>query len=198
MVLALAVTGPCLAEEEPEPTPTPAPESDHEPTLSEVAKGIHLRVDEDQETDADGSIVITNENISDYASKSLLTERKTPLQDGGTEAGDALSEGDSGEESDQTKKKYWRDKYLKKKTLIESLEQEIEELDSEIPALWSKFYSWDDPAYRDGVIKPNLDSAIGRRDELAKRIEVEKEALPEILEQARKDGAKPGWFRDLT
>ena len=73
----------------------------------------------------------------------------------------------------------------------------IEELDKEIPALWNQFYSWDDPAYRDGVIKVKLDRALARRKELEERLAVEEEALPKILDEARRDGALPGWFRGL-
>ena len=39
---------------------------------------------------------------------------------------------------------------------------EIERLESEIPKLQTDFYRWDDPAYRDGVIKPKLDAALVR------------------------------------
>jgi hypothetical protein len=203
LAVVLAAAGPAIvAADEPEPTPTPAPTpapSEGE-SLSDVAKDIHLDVGE-AEAPEEG-IVITDENISEYAEKSLLTERKSPLpgDEGGPASAQSGRPGGPPEKlsPEETKKQYWRNKYLDQKKLIESIEAEIESLDAEIPALWSKFYSWDDPAYRDGVIKPSLDRALARREELGTRLEKEREALPSILEQARKDGAKPGWFRGLT
>jgi hypothetical protein len=92
---------------------------------------------------------------------------------------------------------HWRATYMQQVELVAKMRQEIERLDQEIPGLWRQFYAWDDPAYRDGVIKPKLDAALERRQELEQEIVAGEARLSEILEEARRAGAQPGWFRDL-
>ena len=47
-------------------------------------------------------------------------------------------------------------------------------LDREIPGLWRDFYAWDDPAYRDGVIKVQAGRGAGPRSErLEEQLEIE-------------------------
>ena len=95
------------------------------------------------------------------------------------------------------RKVFWQTRYKRQLALVENLRQQIETLDSEIPALWSDFYSRDDPAYRDGVIKPKLDRSLERREELAAQLLVEEPMIEQIKVEARKDGAEPGWFREI-
>ena len=92
---------------------------------------------------------------------------------------------------------HWRGSYVQQLERIAAIERQIAELDYQIPGLWKDFYSRDDPAYRDGVIKPKLDRALVRRDELAKQLEEERPKLQQIKEDARKDGGEPGWFRGI-
>ena len=79
--------------------------------------------------------------------------------------------------------------------LITSIQKQIEFLDNEIPGLWRDFYSWDDPFYRDGVIKPQLDEAMENRQKLEVDLQEAQAGLDKIQADARQDGAEPGWFR---
>ena len=75
------------------------------------------------------------------------------------------------------KKRRWRSTYQKQIELVASIEEQIGKLDWEIPGLWRDFYAWDDPAYRDGVIKPKLDEALVRRQRLEDQLTVDVEDL---------------------
>jgi hypothetical protein len=97
----------------------------------------------------------------------------------------------------EERRRYWRSRYERQLDLVASLEEQIEVLDREIPGLWRDFYAWDDPMYRDGVIKPKLDEALTRRQSLEEKLGEERARLPQIKEGARRDGATPGWFRGL-
>ena len=110
--------------------------------------------------------------------------------------GDRAQGEDEPAEQDK-KREYWRNTYRAQQKLIEELQNRIEELDAEIPRLWNQFYAWDDPAYRDSVIKPELDAKLKERERLAERLPREREKLDEIVRDARRDGAQPGWFRNL-
>ena len=75
---------------------------------------------------------------------------------------------------------------------------EVRRLDAEVVRLQNDFYSRDDPAYRDGVVKPAWDQAVidlqAARQQLANA-----ESEPErVLNAAHRDGALPGWFRGIT
>ena len=154
-------------------------------------------------------IVITNDNLADYAAKGNVTsvddssgsaKGRRPVHEPGTDASkrtvmDAVE--DAGALAQDEKKHFWRSTYKKQLELVASIEEQIANLDWEIPGLWRDFYAWDDPAYRDGVIKVKLDEALARRQRLEEQLKVEQARLEEIKKDARKDGAQPGWFRGI-
>lgn len=156
-------------------------------------------------------IVITNENLADYAAKGHVTSAdgsststtgkgRRPVHEPGTDAskGKALDAVESaGELARDERKRFWQATYEKQINLVASIEQQISNLDWEIPGLWRDFYARDDPAYRDGVIKVKLDEALARRDRLEEQLKVEREQIEKIRRDARKDGAQPGWFRGI-
>lgn len=206
LAIAFGVTGSTIAADStPTPTPTATPAVSPTPqakTVADAARQARAAAAEGA-TPTRTPIVISNENLAELAAKGSLTE-VTTIPDGssrrpaggaqGTARGGATSAATTGEES---KKAYWRGRYTMQKRVIDALKGEIEALDTEIPGLWNQFYAWDDPAYRDGVIKVQLDEKLARRDQLAKQLPEEEAKLPEILNDARRDGALPGWFRDL-
>lgn len=194
----------------PEPTPTPRPTTSGTRSLAEVARETRL-----QGTDSGSQpIVISNENLADLAAKGELTHAgptptatalpgsRRPVHAGVNAAGAVvvkpnqadLAGLDAGAED---RRRHWRGLYLKQIETLEQIHKQIEVLDAQIPGLWSQFYAWDDPVYRDGVIKPKLDAALAMRQQLEEQLAQEEERLPEILDNARRDGALPGWFRDL-
>jgi len=190
---------PCSGET-PTPTPTPGP-GGGEKSLTDIAKNMELKGGEKGK-----SIVISNENLSDYASQRELTaasEKKKqvarPIHGTGAHGTGARtvvtpSQTGPGEE----RKRYWQGQYKQQLELIAALKRHIDRLDYEIPGLWRDFYAWDDPSYRDGVIKPKLDRALAERDELEARVRLEEPRLQEIKTLARQDGAEPGWFRGIV
>ncbi len=180
-----------------QPTPTPTPRATGGQSLNEIAKDKKLKGD--TAGSSAGSIVITNENLSDYASKGGLTTAK-PSQNPaarGVHAGTNVKAVDSETNEQNKRKHYWQQKYMQQLERIASIKSQIRDLDLEIPALWNEFFARDDPMYRDGVIKPKIDRSLVRRDELAKLLVEEEPKLPKIKEEARRDGAEPGWWRDI-
>jgi hypothetical protein len=160
-------------------------------------------------TEKSTPIVIDNETLQRYSDQGRITEVSTPQSkdpaarpgaaprfgDEGVLASDAF--GADGQATSDEKREYWRDRYKRQLDMVADIEQQIEALDHEIPGLWRDFYAWDDPMYRDGVIKPKLDEALARRDRLEQKLAEERDRLPTIREGARRDGAKPGWFRGM-
>ena len=196
LVVVVALVGQAAFAAEEDPTPTPRPVGGQ--SLSELAKNKKLKGDQDRSKG--GSIVISNDNLSDYASKGGLTTAKPGAHvrtSRGVHAGQNIRVVDPQSAAENERMNHWRQAYTQQLDRIAAIERQIADLDYQIPGLWNDFYSRDDPAYRDGVIKPKLDRALVRRDELAKQLEEEKPKLQQLKEDARKDGAEPGWFRGI-
>jgi len=191
----LVLFGAVAIAAEPSPTPTPRPAGGQ--SLTDVAKDKKLKGD--TAGASGGSIVISNENLSDYAAKGGLTTAKPGGNPAtrGVHAGTNVRVIDSETAELNKKKSYWQQKYIQQLERIDAIKRQIEELDLEIPALWNDFYSRDDPMYRDGVIKPRLDRSLERRKTLGALLLEEEPKLAQIKEDARQDGAEPGWWRDV-
>ncbi len=195
VVLLLCISGAgvllCSAEH-PTPTPTQTP-TGGEKSLSDIAKSKQLKGGEEGK-----SIVITNENLPDYASQGELTmttqgqkQAIRPVHGAGT----VVKSSNNAHEAERMR--YWQTRYQRQMELVASLKQQIAAFDYQIPGLWRDFYAWDDPVYRDSVIKPKIDQAMKERDALEVKLQKEEQRLKEIKETARQDGAEPGWFRGI-
>jgi len=184
------------------PTPTPVPKRTPAPrTIAEAARQAQVAKARDPET---GKIVISNQNLKELAKGGAVTTAKPgsssgtgreQVELGSREPGNAGPTASGA--STAGRREYWVNRYTQQERLIESLEAQVEKLDAEIPALWNQFYAWDDPAYRDGVIKPKLDRALENHKTVSEQLQTERPKLNQIREEARRDGAEPGWFRGL-
>ncbi len=90
---------------------------------------------------------------------------------------------------------WWRAAMDGAKAQINSQESRIESLQSEIDQLRNAFYAQDDPAYRDGVIKPKWDDRLNQLESAKSDLEKAKAGYASLQEDARKSGALPGWLR---
>ena len=180
-----------------QPSPTPTPRAAGGQSLTDIAKDKKLKGD--TAGTSSGSIVISNQNLADYASKGGLTTAKPGGNPAtrGVHAGMNVRVIDS-ETSEQNKRKaHWQQRYMLQLERIAAIKRQIEQLDLEIPALWNDFFARDDPMYRDGVIKPRLDRSLERREKLGVLLLEEEPKLAQIKEKARQDGAEPGWWREI-
>jgi hypothetical protein len=194
--LILLVGAIAFAEAEPTTTPTPKPTPTGKQSLNEVAKDKKLN--KEAAGESDGPIVISNENLDDYASKGELTHIKGSIKnvaEGPHAAGVVMVDPDA--QQAEQRKYYWQQLYAQQMAKIASIKRQIQQLDRDIPGLWNDFYSRDDPAYRDGVVKPRLDDSLRKREELESQLSREEPKLGQIKEDARRDGAEPGWFREM-
>ncbi len=187
------------AASDPTPTPTRTPVSGSDATLSDVAGTITLDKDA---LASEGGIVISDENLERYAGEGRLTEVTKPGQGAGrrgladvTGTGGQIEGQAPGFGETEEKKQYWQAQYARQLDLVTEIRDQIDILDYEIPGLWRDFYAWDDPMYRDGVIKPKLDQALAKRQKLETDLQRAEADLSDIKLRARRDGAQPGWFR---
>jgi hypothetical protein len=154
-------------------------------SLADVAKGVKLRFPENKPT------VITNESLKELsAGAELTTATAAPPPD--ASPGGALPE----EQQQAEKKTYWQQRYFAAQREVATLDAEEKRLSAEVSRLEREFYARDDPYQRDGVIKPAWDDAVAKLRDVQRR-QAEARSAPEaIANEARRDGALPGWFRE--
>ena len=207
-VAIVAVSGMLWAKETPTPAPTPNPTPTAAPTarpeggqsLNQIAKDTKLKAPEEGQP-----IVISNENLDSMAADGNVTAvtgtsansgpGRRPVRQAPASESVVVTPDESLDTA--SRRTYWRNRYQRQVDLIETLQRQIQQLDKEIPGLWTDFYSRDDPAYRDGVIKPKLDEYMARRQGLEQQLADARPQLDEIKSEARRDGAEPGWFRGV-
>lgn len=178
----------------PKPTATPAPRLTGGFGKTPATGPASRRTTEQKK------VRITNETLVTESGKGKLTTsdvRPVPTATG--KAGETrttpgapaeVTEPASGGEA------YWRGEARRLRERVETIREEISRLESETKKLEGDFYSWDDGAYRDRVIKPAWDKA---REELAtarQELPVAERELAELPDRARKAGALPGWLRE--
>lgn len=134
-------------------------------------------------------IVITNTTLKDWKSSDRLNVMK--------EDGDKTKDVTLDPYTDETGRgeKYWKHRIQTATQKVLDLEKRVDDLQSRINRLQTDFYNWDDPHYRDTVIKPALDKALQDFETAKKQLEAAREDLEGIDEEARKAGALPGWLR---
>jgi hypothetical protein len=161
-----------------------ANESSHQgESLADVAKRIKLRMPAGQPR------LITNENLPQFASGVELTTTKG----GPGPIAPVKSSGDA-----DSKKTSWQGRYREALDHSVRWQAEVRRLEAEVARLQNDFYSRDDPAQRDGVIKPAWDQALLDLQNARQELSNAKTEPDRVLEAAHRDGALPGWFRGQT
>jgi len=199
--LLLTVSGALLAQAQAAPaTPTPAPTAtigiliskpDSEPaprgsSLSEVAKHIKLKLPANQPR------VLTNASVRQLAEGvELTTGSAGPAAGAGAGALPAAGGGDD------AKKARWQQRYRIAVERVRKLEADVKNLEMQVAGLERDFYSRDDAVYRDSVIKPAWDKALGDLQKARVDLESARKQPDDVMSAARRDGALPGWFRGL-
>jgi predicted RNase H-like nuclease (RuvC/YqgF family) len=142
-------------------------------------------------------VSITNETlVTDPKKGRLTTASPQPTPQAAPQAAAPSAEAGTVLPLSSEAEAYWRERVHSARLRVEELAERVRQFEQEAKKLESDFYSWDDGAYRDGVIKPAWDK---KREELetAKReLEQAEKDRAELPEKARKAGALPGWLRE--
>jgi hypothetical protein len=187
-----------LAGAQPQPTATP------EPHLSGgFGKGAPPGVTARKRTEK--KVRITNESLVTDPQKGKLTTSSRPVSTPPSAAAAARTPGGptpAAPEATPTPggaaqgEDYWRNEARRVRERVAQLRAAIVRLEAETRKQEADFYSWDDGAYRDGVIKPAWDKA---REDLAtarRELPLAERELDDLPDRARRGGALPGWIRE--
>jgi hypothetical protein len=186
-----------VAQEPAKPTPIPATpvaidllkgshagaEAKRGQELSEVAKGIRLKFPEGE------TRRLTNDSVKSLGEGVGLTTAhpgQAP-RSGGTRRGP----------EPERAKEAWQQRYQEARSRALYWDSEVKRLQSEVARLERDFYARDDPAYRDGVVKPAWDKALADLETAKQQQALSQKEPDEIVAQGARQGALPGWFRGL-
>jgi hypothetical protein len=161
-----------------------APEELAAPSLAEAAARERAR----RQAEPGPVLVVTDQNLAQHAAGGVLTiAHSTPEEEAQIEA---EAENSAERESD------WRERGLEIRKRWREAVDLIPELESKVAELRQQFYSTDDPAIRDGRIKPEWDKAIADLEQARFRAERGSEEVAAFLDEGRRAGALPGWLRE--
>lgn len=136
--------------------------------------------------------VINNENLAEQAAGGVLT-----IAHGDEGAESALeAEAEAIVAQAEADERVWRERGLELRTRWREAADSLPVLEAKIAELRQRFYSEDDPAYRDGEIKPQWDRALADLEEARFRVARGAEEVAAFLEEGRRAGALPGWLRE--
>ncbi len=167
----------------PTPPPAPSPTPSSRQNLSEYARGRDLQSASKGQKE---TVVITDENIEDLASGVELTSVT-----GSTASRPVATP------SPESPRTFWRGRVKEQQRRIQTLEENNKLADREISGLWLLFYACDEPDDREKNIRLRLNKRLDARTRLRVEMETAQSDFEELLAEARRNGALPGWFRDL-
>jgi hypothetical protein len=184
-LLSLGLPSSTVAEA---PTPTPSTTSPPgEQHISEYADRIKL--DRSQLDDATGAPEITNDTIRELEQRGHLTTA-SPIGD--SAEGTPRPSSPPPSQVDPKRRTYWRSRVLSQAKIVEKCTAEIARLDAKIDSL-------EDAAFDSGTRGAKQWARVDETKRLRTIAEVqckrERAKLSEIVREARKEGAQPGWFR---
>jgi len=185
-----------LAAALPQPTATPEPQlsggfgKSAGPARRRVEKKLRI-TNESLVTDPQKGKLTTSQQVVTPvpAGKAARTPRGPTPTGPAAVSTPAAAAAEGGEE-------YWRNESRRVRDRVTELRAAIIRLENDTRKMEADFYSWDDGAYRDGVIKPAWDKA---REDLAtarRELPLAERALDDLPDRARRAGALPGWVRE--
>jgi len=152
------------------------------------------------------SKVITNQQAARFSTGSGSTttraaETATPKpgseKEGGTETGAKPAKPESDEPTDfqGRPESYWRQTLADARRKVKELENEGNVIILKLNDLQNQFYREAD-GFKQQSIQREINKTFGQQDENKEKLAAAKSDLDDLLKEARKSGALPGWLED--
>lgn len=191
-----------LAAAQPQPTATPEPQlsggfgktAPAGPARKHVEKKAVRITNQSLVTDPQkGKITTSQRAVTPAPPAPPVAAARTPGALTPTAPAGATTPGAASPEGGEA---YWHNEARRVRERVTELRAAIVRLETDTRKMEADFYSWDDGAYRDGVIKPAWDKA---REDLAtarRELPLAERNLDDLPDRARRAGALPGWLRE--
>jgi DNA repair exonuclease SbcCD ATPase subunit len=137
----------------------------------------------------------TNADIEEFKAKNKDADRGSA--EGEQEATtDEMSPEETTTANDAKVEEQWREKSHEANERVKTAEEKIEKLQTDINALTQAFYAESDGVSQRGQIEAQRNTRLDQMEEAKKELEDAKQAQEDLQEQARREGALPGWIEE--
>src|SRR5262245_5848802 len=140
----------------------------------------------------------TNQDIEDFKAKNKDADKSGTVEG---ENEEATTEDTSMAPEDTTTsnagaqdEQKWRDKSHDAVERVKSAEEKIEKLQTDINALTQAFYAESDGVAQRGQIEDQRNTRLNELEAAKKELENAKQAQDDLQDEARREGALPGWI----
>lgn len=139
----------------------------------------------------------TNQDIEEFKAKNKDADKS-----GEGETEEATAEDTSMAPEDTTTsnaaqdEQKWRDRSHEAVERVKSAEDKIQQLQTDINALTQAFYAESDGVAQRGQIEDQRNTRLNELEAAKKELETAKQAQEDLQDEARKEGALPGWIEE--
>jgi DNA repair exonuclease SbcCD ATPase subunit len=137
----------------------------------------------------------TNQDIEDFKARNKDAEKSAEGEEGATDESSTTTEETTTPNNDAQEKE-WREKSHAANERIKNAEQKLEKLQSDINALTQAFYAESDGVSQRGQIEEQRNNRLNELEKAKKELDDAKQAQEDLREDARKQGALPGWIEE--
>lgn len=137
----------------------------------------------------------TNQDIEEFKARNKDVESSTE-EEATTEETPTLEETTTSIFNDVENEKKWRNRSHAAVERVKNAEEKIEKLQSDINALTQSFYAESDGVAQRGQIEAERNSRLNALEEAKKELEAAKQGQEDLRDEARREGALPGWIEE--
>jgi hypothetical protein len=170
-----------------------APDAGGDSALVKAAKKERERR-EKLKTAAKPTKSFTNQDIEAFKAKNKDADRSTEGEDSTGEDISMTPEETTTSNADAQTEQKWRDRSNEAVERVKSAEEKLEKLQTDINALTQAFYAESDGVAQRGQIEAQRNTRLDELEAAKKELEDAKQAQENLQDEARREGALPGWI----
>ncbi len=137
----------------------------------------------------------TNQDIEEFKAKNKDADKSSPEGEDSTGEDTSMTpEETTTSNADAQTEQRWRDKSHEAVERVKGAEEKIQQLQTDINALTQAFYAESDGVSQRGQIEAQRNTRLDELEAAKKELENAKQAQDDLQEEARKEGALPGWI----
>jgi DNA repair exonuclease SbcCD ATPase subunit len=136
----------------------------------------------------------TNQDIEDFKAKNKDADKSGEGEEATADDTSGTSEETTTSNSDAQNEQKWRDKSHEAVERVKDAEEKIQKLQTDINALTQAFYAESDGVAQRGQIEDQRNTRLNELEAAKKELENAKQAQEDLQDQARREGALPGWI----
>lgn len=136
----------------------------------------------------------TNQDIEDFKAKNKDADKSGEGEAEEATGDDTSATSEETTTSTQQDEQKWRDRSHEAVERVKDAEEKIQKLQTDINALTQAFYAESDGVAQRGQIEDQRNTRLNELEAARKELENAKQAQEDLQDEARREGALPGWI----